>query len=641
MRSGISLYMNADQPMDGAEALLGECDWLRRLARSLVSDSARAEDAVQETLAAAIQNPPHGTAPSRSWLSRVLRNALAQESRGRVRREDREALVEPRGASPASDKIAERLELQRRVFESVNALEPIYRDVIVLRYFDALPPREIAKQLDRPVKTVHTRIERGLEMLRGKLDAEFGGERGAWFSALLPFATGTDLIPSQPLEPGGVVAPVMKLAILLACVIGLTVWLNRPSLEPHAGVSPASHEVQREQPASIPAELEEPARQELPIEKEPRVPLVSAEGAPRSSGHASISGRILDDKGIGRRVKVWAVPASKQELNSGKDRMLFSGNYEAREMAEVQSELDGRFQFASLAAGAWWVGVAPDSEWVNFAQLFELGQAAIEAQLDVSGGEVIVGEIVLSGLPGHSLAGREVRFNKYEHLGEASCVTDEAGHFVSPKLPPGVYAAGVFYGAQRPRWWHFVKAGELDEGELNIVYTEGPGPVVTGIVRDSSTGQPTQAKVTISHVSGSYSRGTNGEAGTFRFAGVRPDVYTLRAAGKNGEVAVLPNLDLRTGELLYEYELLLEPGTRFELSLEGVRDRCRVAVYSDAVLVDDFTLRKSAPNVLALPAGPVLFDAYVTIDGQRTSLSETVVEAVAGAHRELVITLDR
>lgn len=629
--------MNADQPLKGAEALLGECDWLRRLARSLVSDAGRAEDAVQETLAAAIQNPPQGQTPSRSWLSRVLRNALAQESRGRVRREDREALVEPRSASPASDKIAERLELQRRVFESVNALEPIYRDVIVLRYFDALPPREIAKQLACPVKTVHTRIERGLEMLRGKLDAEFGGDRGAWFSALLPFATGAELLPVQPVAPSGTLMPLIPWFALVACSLGFVAWSYESSTEMQAELAPPELEVAPESPVEVPANLEEPTRDALPIETEPRVPLVSDERVPLRGELASMTGRILDVEGRGQRVAVWAVAASKEELDLGKDRMWFEGEYETREMEEVYSEPDGLFQFDSLAEGTWWVGIAPNSEWVNFAQLFELGRVPLEVKLVAHRGELISGAVELfPGLERQSAVGLEVRIRKAINFIEIACITDGDGYFTSPKLPPGEYSAAVFRGAQGPPMWN-----RVETNAQNLVFSEGQGPVVTGVVLDAATSEPTKAKVTISHVSGSYSMSTNGQAGTFRFAGLRPDVYTLRAAGENGEVAVLPNLDLRTGELLFEYELFLEPGARFELSLEGVRDRCRVAVYSGGVLVDDFTLRKSSSNSLSLPSGPILFDAYVDIDGQRTSVSETAVEAVAGTHSELVITLDR
>ena len=134
--------MGASEGTERTEALLRECDWLRRLARGLVADAQSAEDAVQETLAAALRSGP--AAPSRPWLSRVLRNVVAREARGGVRRRDREVLSAEASAAPAVDEIAQRVELQARVLAAVRALDPIHRDVIVLRFLDGLPPRRCA-----------------------------------------------------------------------------------------------------------------------------------------------------------------------------------------------------------------------------------------------------------------------------------------------------------------------------------------------------------------------------------------------------------------------------------------------------------------------------------------------------------------
>ena len=45
----------------------------------------------------------------------------------------------------------------------------------------------MAARLGVPVKTVHTRLERGLAKLRARLDQRFNGDRGAWLRAFAPF----------------------------------------------------------------------------------------------------------------------------------------------------------------------------------------------------------------------------------------------------------------------------------------------------------------------------------------------------------------------------------------------------------------------------------------------------------------------
>ena len=72
------------------EALLADSDWLRALARRLVGDVQRSEDAVQDTLLTALGRADTSP-PSRGWLAAVLRNVVRQRGRSDVRRADREA----------------------------------------------------------------------------------------------------------------------------------------------------------------------------------------------------------------------------------------------------------------------------------------------------------------------------------------------------------------------------------------------------------------------------------------------------------------------------------------------------------------------------------------------------------------------
>lgn len=58
----------------------------------------------------------------------------------------------------------------------------------MLRYLEERPPREIARRLGVPVATVKTRLKRVLAMLRGRLDVDHDGDRGAWVLLLLPLA---------------------------------------------------------------------------------------------------------------------------------------------------------------------------------------------------------------------------------------------------------------------------------------------------------------------------------------------------------------------------------------------------------------------------------------------------------------------
>jgi len=178
-------------PSDGSarsvdpELLLSDQRWLVALARSLVGD-ADAEDVVQEARLLAWLHAPTDPARAGGWLRRITRNVALHVRR----REARRAAREPAGASPESqpptDELVARVQMQRAVADAVLALAEPYRSAVLLRFFDRLPPREIAARLDLPVETVRTRLKRALEQLRARLDREYGA-RDAWAALLLPW----------------------------------------------------------------------------------------------------------------------------------------------------------------------------------------------------------------------------------------------------------------------------------------------------------------------------------------------------------------------------------------------------------------------------------------------------------------------
>ena len=163
-----------------ATTLLQHRDFMLRVARAMLRDEADVEDVVQDSYVAALQSAPPRTGRVRPWLGGITRNLARNLNRSEGRRRAREERVaRPEGVEESAD----RLRWQQRVVEAVLALEPPYRDVIVLRYLEELPPREVATRLDVPVNTVRTRTRRAVEQLRGVFDNQYGG-RAAWSAAI-------------------------------------------------------------------------------------------------------------------------------------------------------------------------------------------------------------------------------------------------------------------------------------------------------------------------------------------------------------------------------------------------------------------------------------------------------------------------
>lgn len=180
------------------ETLLDHQDWVRALARSLVADPSRADDVAQQTMLEAMRAPPRDPSQPKGWLATVARNsarAFARSEKRRARREQAVARDEAVTADPAD--AAHRATMHKRLVDELFELEEPYHTVLVLRFFDDLGARQIAAKLGRPVATVRTQLQRGLDRMRERLDREFG-DRRAWCAALLPLLTPKQAVVSVP-----------------------------------------------------------------------------------------------------------------------------------------------------------------------------------------------------------------------------------------------------------------------------------------------------------------------------------------------------------------------------------------------------------------------------------------------------------
>ena len=151
-----------------AEQLLQHAAWVRRVAAHLVVDAARADDVAQQTLLAALTQPPKRTDAPRAWLASVVRSLARRAARSEQWRERHESAVPFAGPVLFVHEVVARAETQRALVDAVLALDEPYRTTLLLRFFENRSPRAIAKETRAPVETVRTRLKRGLELLRAR-----------------------------------------------------------------------------------------------------------------------------------------------------------------------------------------------------------------------------------------------------------------------------------------------------------------------------------------------------------------------------------------------------------------------------------------------------------------------------------------
>jgi RNA polymerase sigma-70 factor (ECF subfamily) len=164
-REGMLLRSARGGSADAFEQLFRE-HWPNayRAALLVVHDQEAAEDIAQEAFLRAIRALDRfdRRRPFAPWLHRIVVNRAIDWARARASRQESEL----DGERPAPE---QHRGLGDDVMTALAELSPEHRAVIVLRHLLGYSPSEIAEQLDLPRGTVNSRLRRGLDELKERL----------------------------------------------------------------------------------------------------------------------------------------------------------------------------------------------------------------------------------------------------------------------------------------------------------------------------------------------------------------------------------------------------------------------------------------------------------------------------------------
>jgi RNA polymerase sigma-70 factor, ECF subfamily len=163
--------MSVDPPLPHPD-LLAAIPRLRRYARVLTGDPARADDLVQETLARGWEKRRLWAAGTdlRAWLFTIMHNVFVNQ-RAMAVRESQNVSLDAEGDAGAGWQVPVRAPQQTHVellevLRQLAKLPPEQREVLVLAAVDEMRYEEIATMLSIPVGTVMSRLSRAREKLR-------------------------------------------------------------------------------------------------------------------------------------------------------------------------------------------------------------------------------------------------------------------------------------------------------------------------------------------------------------------------------------------------------------------------------------------------------------------------------------------
>jgi RNA polymerase sigma-70 factor (ECF subfamily) len=169
--------MSVDAPLPHPD-LVAAIPRLRRYARVLTGDSARADDLVQETLARGWEKRRLWAAGTdlRAWLFTIMHNVFVNQ-RALAARDAQNVSLDGDGEGGAAWQVPVRapqqahVELQE-VLRELSRLPAEQREVLVLAAVEEMRYEEIAEVLSIPVGTVMSRLSRARAKLRRSMASE-------------------------------------------------------------------------------------------------------------------------------------------------------------------------------------------------------------------------------------------------------------------------------------------------------------------------------------------------------------------------------------------------------------------------------------------------------------------------------------
>ncbi len=458
--------MTVPPPDRDPTLVLEHAPYVRALAQALVFDRQLARDLEQDVLLAALENAPRDRHSLKGWLAALVRNLASKAFRSRARRVERETrAARHEDAVPTPEEILAREDLRRWLLEHLLALDEPVRAVMILRFAEELPPREVARRLRLPVETVRTRVKRGLEELRARLDREPRKGNGMWCLALVrglklevPSVLGAGLV-------GVLAVSTSKKAIasILVLALATAVFLVTREVEPLHPPAEATA-----LPAPDTAPLSSTDALATRTEAQGRS-AVAAEPAPAPAPAATGSSVLL-------RLH-WHDGSPAAGVTA---RMYSSGSTDFYADAfDVRTGLDGTFLVESIPPGH--VSAYLDRGPVGDCKV-ALGERA-EIELTIPRGFDLSGTVVERD--GRPLAGAQVLSDQMGNGWNAFSVevTDAQGRFRIRSIRPGLCWISARAALHPPSPQYEFVGGAVDLEGVRIVL-EPQGAAVAGRVLD-------------------------------------------------------------------------------------------------------------------------------------------------------------
>lgn len=480
-------------------------------ARRILRNDAAAEDVAQECFMALARTKPSSCRLTPAWLHRVAVNRAIDALRSETRRKNRESqfMRDKEPQEPTWD------DVEPLVDEAVAKLPELTQAVIVQHFFEGKTHSDIARNLGCTRSAVTHRIQRGVEIVRGKLAKQGVMASGGVFAALLKehgletaptaltsrlgkmaiagFPKATSVSGLGALLASGTLIAAGIVAVLLLAGVEAYVLFGRPggpaqiastasasgTLE-IAGVDSPAFDSSLAEPAATP---EEQARGEYQSpDGETAAGRKEDDEQPAAGGGVTISGIVLNDQSYalpGAHVLLVGRPGL-QQLRAECDR---SGRFRIGQLpsnAAFQVSVNAEGYRLSSTASDTFVTTPVSGELSNLKYILIPGTTIRGKVLNSNDIPLADALVTLRGFATARGHGSQGGFRR-------SALTDQEGRFLMGVMAPGVGAFLVTHASEGEA----IFSGVVMSEDEKITLRMGQHAEIAGVIATSS-GKPAE-----------------------------------------------------------------------------------------------------------------------------------------------------
>ena len=320
------------------------------------------------------------------------------------------------------------------------------------------------------------------------------------------------------------------------------------------------------------------------------------------------------------------------------DAPKYFQKYEVRTAEEV-TDAEGRFSFADVDAGRWWVGPAAERDDDD-----PMDPQAIAPVAEVV--EIVDGtperELVLRVCRGIYIQGRVL-----SGFGDpaADCFVlgmRQTGGFTSTQSrDDGTFSLGPLCGGRFKLVAHGMEEAdsdtvEADAGANDVVLRLNAGARLVGTVVDAASGTGCRASITCSdreRSDASFRMTGCQDDGAFTLRGLPPGTYAIVAQASGARVGILRDVVAEPNVEVRDLQVVLRPGATLRIRYAGAEGYLHCLVRADGAVVCFDGIAAQDDAEITVPAGHLVLD--LTLPG--TGEEQRELDIAVGEKKEVVI----